>query len=138
MNKKFRNNLILLCTLFMLIGTFLICYKQKKLLNKSKRNLYIMTSSKMKNLKKKNEHIKYEEVIVKIKENPCIKIEKAINNNDSRIFSMNLEFTGTLEELDKFIYSIKESSNLYEMKSIKLNNYDDKLYRGYIVLNIII
>ncbi|ABK61745.1 MULTISPECIES: hypothetical protein [Clostridium] len=138
MSKKFRNNLILFCMIFMLIGTFFICYKQKKLLNKSKSNLYIMTSSKMKNLKNKNYDIKYEKIIGKIKENPCIKIKKAINNNDSKMFSMNLEFIGTLEQLEKFIDGIKKSHNLYEMESIKLTAYDHKLYKGYIVLNITI
>lgn len=138
MSKKFRNNLILFCMMFMVVGTFLICYKQKESLNKSKSNLYIMTSSKMKNLKNKNHNIGYEKIIGKIKENPCIKIKKAINNNESKMFSMNLEFTGTLEELDKFIDGIKKNDDLYEMESIKLSAYDDKLYKGYIVLNITI
>ncbi|WP_242845657.1 hypothetical protein [Clostridium novyi] len=92
----------------------------------------------MKNLKNKNYDIKYEKIIGKIKENPCIKIKKAINNNDSKMFSMNLEFIGTLEQLEKFIDGIKKSHNLYEMESIKLTAYDHKLYKGYIVLNITI
>src|SRR3712207_6661339 len=126
MSKKFRNNLILFCMMLMLTGTFLICYKQKESLNKSKNNLDIMTSSKMTSLKNKNYNIGYEKIIGKIKENPCIKIKKAINNNESKIFSMNLEFIGTLEELDKFIDGIKKTDDLYEIESIKLSVYDDK------------
>ncbi|EDS77908.1 hypothetical protein [Clostridium massiliodielmoense] len=136
MSKKFRNNLIICSMMFVLIGTLLICYKQKNILKKSNEDLCIMTSSKMKNLKNKNYDIKYEKIISKIKENPCIKIKKAINNNDNRIFSMSLEFTGSLKEVDKFIDNIKKSDDLYEMESIKLSTDDNRLYKGYIILNI--